>query len=319
MKKTLLSLVGLVLVLSLALAGCGGAANNEGNTPGNQNQTNQSGNVQNEDEQNQESEQPGGDKNITLAYVAWDSEIASTNVVATILEERLGYNVEMLQVDNGPMWQGIADGSADAMVAAWLPGTHGNYYEELKDSFEDLGENLEGAKIGLVVPSYMDITSIEDLADPEVAAQFEGQITGIESGAGVMLATENAIAEYGLNDMNLVASSSGAMAQVLQDKYEAQEPVVVTGWTPHWKFAAMDLKYLEDPKKVYGEAEHIHTIVRLGLGDDMPDAYAFLDKFYWTPEDMAEVMIDIQDGMDAREAAKKWIDENPEKVDAWLE
>ncbi len=80
-----------------------------------------------------------------------------------------------------------------------------------------------------------------------------------------MAATENAIVEYGLSDMNLVASSSAAMAQVLQDKYEAQEPVVVTGWTPHWKFAAMDLKYLEDPKGVYGDAEHINTIVRLGL------------------------------------------------------
>ncbi len=34
---------------------------------------------------------------------------------------------------------------------------------------------------------------------------------------------------------------------------------------------------------------------------------------------MAEVMIDIQEGMDAKEAAKKWIDANPETVDAWLE
>jgi len=300
-------------MLALVLSACGGGTNNadQGNQ-GNQNQVNQGDNEQNSNE-------PSGDKNITLAYVAWDSEIASTNVVATILEERLGYNVNMLQVDNGPMWQGIADGSADAMVAAWLPGTHGNFYEGLKDSFEDLGPNLEGAAIGLVVPTYMDITSIEDLADPEVAAQFDGQITGIESGAGVMAATENAIVEYGLSDMNLVASSSAAMAQVLQDKYEAQEPVVVTGWTPHWKFAAMDLKYLEDPKGVYGDAEHINTIVRLGLSEDMPDAYAFLDKFYWTPEQMAEVMIDIQEGMDAKEAAKKWIDANPETVDAWLE
>ncbi|MYL61338.1 glycine/betaine ABC transporter, partial [Virgibacillus halodenitrificans] len=31
------------------------------------------------------------------------------------------------------------------------------------DQFDDLGANLEGAKIGLVVPSYMDIESIEDL------------------------------------------------------------------------------------------------------------------------------------------------------------
>ncbi|HWJ78070.1 MAG TPA: glycine/betaine ABC transporter, partial [Niallia sp.] len=30
---------------------------------------------------------------------------------------------------------------------------------------EDLGTNLEGTKLGLVVPSYMDIDSIEDLKE----------------------------------------------------------------------------------------------------------------------------------------------------------
>ena len=60
-------------------------------------------------------------KTIKLAYVAWDSEIASTNVVKHVLETDLGYEVEMLQVDAGPMWAGVSDGSADAMVAAWLP------------------------------------------------------------------------------------------------------------------------------------------------------------------------------------------------------
>ncbi|WP_319830099.1 glycine betaine ABC transporter substrate-binding protein [Bacillus solitudinis] len=49
------------------------------------------------------------------------------------------------------------------MVAAWLPGTHDAYYQDFKDDLVDLGPNLEGAKIGLVVPSYMDIDSVEDL------------------------------------------------------------------------------------------------------------------------------------------------------------
>lgn len=55
---------------------------------------------------------------VKLAYVAWDSEIASTYVVKEVLETKLGATVEMLQVDAGPMWAGVADGSADGMVAA---------------------------------------------------------------------------------------------------------------------------------------------------------------------------------------------------------
>jgi len=259
------------------------------------------------------------EKKITLAYVAWDSEIASTHVVKLVLEDRLGYQVEMMQVDAGPMWAGVSDGSADAMVAAWLPTTHQSYYEKFEGQFVDLGPNLEGTKIGLVIPAYWDVQSIEDLKKPEYADAVGRQIIGIEPGAGVMMTTEAAMDAYGLTDWTLVESSSAAMASELLKAYQEERPIIVTGWTPHWKFAKMELKYLEDPLGVYGGDEQIHTIVRKGLEQDHPDAYQFLDRFFWTPDDMAQVMVDIQEGMDAEEAARKWIEANGDKVDAWVE
>jgi glycine betaine/proline transport system substrate-binding protein len=261
----------------------------------------------------------GEDRKITLAYVAWDSEIASTHVVKLVLEEKLGYQVDMMQVDAGPMWAGISDGSADAMVAAWLPTTHQSYYESFEGQFVDLGPNMEGTKIGLVVPAYWDAQSIEDLKKPEYADAVGRQIIGIEPGAGVMMTTEAAMDAYGLTDWTLVESSSAAMASELLKAYQEERPIIVTGWTPHWKFAKMELKYLEDPLGVYGGDERIHTIVRKGLDQDHPDAYQFLDRFYWTPDDMAQVMVDIQEGMEAEEAARKWIEANGDKVDAWVE
>lgn len=145
------------------------------------------------------------------------------------------------------------------------------------------------------------------------------QIIGIEPGAGVMKATERAIEEYGLDDWTLVESSSAAMGAELTKAYENEEPIIVTGWTPHWKFAKFDLKYLEDPKGVYGEEEKIHTLVRKGLQDDEPNAYKLLDQFNWTGDDMAEVMVLIEEGAAPEDAAQQWIDENSDKVDAWLE
>lgn len=300
LKKRVKLLIAAVLVFSVVLAGCS-SSNSNGANEGNGTPA------------------PSQNKEITLAYVAWDSEIASTNVVKEVLESKLGYKVTMLQVDAGPMYLGIADGSADAMVAAWLPSTHGeNYYEPNKDKFEDLGANLNGTKTGLTVPSYMDISSIEDLNDADVGNSLNYTITGIEPGAGIMTATSKAIEEYELDNWKLLESSSAAMAKVLQDAYAKQEPIVVTGWTPHWKFAEMDLKYLDDPKGVYGGEEQIHTLVRLGLKDDKPDAYQFLDQFSWTPADMEEVMIDIFNGVDEAEAAKKWVEANEEKVGEWI-
>ena len=106
--------------------------------------------------------QRGNGESINLVYVAWDTEIASTNVIGKVLEQN-GYDVTLSQVEVGPMFAGVANSSADAMVAAWLPSTHAEYYNTYKDNLIDLGPNLQGTKNGLVVPEYMDIDSIEDL------------------------------------------------------------------------------------------------------------------------------------------------------------
>jgi len=260
----------------------------------------------------------GAKKKVTLAYVAWDSEIASTYVVKEVLEQKLNYKVDMMQVDAGPMWAGISDGSADAMVAAWLPTTHASYIEKYNGKFDDLGPNLEGTKIGLVVPKYMDVNSIDELNDA-VGAEVDHTIIGIEPGAGLMMSTEKVLDQYNLRDKwKLLESSSAAMTQQLEKAYAKKEPIIVTGWTPHWMFAKMELKYLADPKNVYGGDEQIHTIARQGLKDDLPEAYAFLDQFNWTPDDMASVMIKIQEGETPEAAAKAWVEQNPDKVAAWI-
>ncbi|MBC5636628.1 glycine betaine ABC transporter substrate-binding protein [Ornithinibacillus sp. BX22] len=251
-------------------------------------------------------------KEINLAYVTWDTEIASTNVVGKVLED-LGYDVKLTALDNSIMWEAVANGEADAMVAAWLPATHGSQFEQYGDQMEQLGPNLEGAKIGLVVPSYMDVDSIEDLSD-----EAGKKITGIEPGAGVVATSEQALEDYeNLEDWEVVTSSSGAMATALGEAYENEEEIIVTGWSPHWKFAKYDLKYLEDPKGTFGGAETIETMVRKGLKDDLPEAYQVLDNFFWTPEDLESVMLDISEGMNEEEAAAKWVEENPDKVAEW--
>ncbi|MFK9092613.1 glycine betaine ABC transporter substrate-binding protein [Bacillus salipaludis] len=106
--------------------------------------------------------QAGKGESLNLVYVAWDTEIASTNVIGKVLKQN-GYKVKLSQVEVGPMFAGVANGSVDGMVAAWLPSTHKEFYKQYKNDIVDLGPNLHGTKNGLVVPKYMDINSIEDL------------------------------------------------------------------------------------------------------------------------------------------------------------
>ncbi|GIP64236.1 hypothetical protein J32TS6_27910 [Virgibacillus pantothenticus] len=286
--------LGLVAGLSLALFAAGCGSDDKASDSG------------------EGSSDEGESKEIELVYVEWDSEIASTHVIGKVLEDQ-GFDVTLTPLDNAVMWEAVANGEADGMVAAWLPGTHKSQYEQYGDKVVELGVNLEGAKIGLVVPEYMDVDSIEDLDK-----QAGQNITGIEPGAGVVAASEKAVEDYeNLSDWTVQTSSSGAMATELGSAIENEEEIVVTGWTPHWKFAKYDLKYLEDPKGSFGEAETIETMVREGLEEDMPNAYKILDQFNWTTEDMEAVMLEISDGAEPTEAAANWVKENQDKVEEW--
>ncbi|MFC5590581.1 glycine betaine ABC transporter substrate-binding protein [Sporosarcina soli] len=143
------------------------------------------------------------------------------------------------------------------------------------------------------------------------------KITGIDPGAGIMETTEKAIEEYELTDWDLVSGSGAAMTAALKKAYDKENPIIVTGWTPHWKFAKYDLKYLEDPKGVYGGEEQIRSIGRIGLAEDLPEAHQILSQFHWTEEDMGEVMMAIQEGEKEEVAAQNWIEANEEKVAEW--
>lgn len=225
---------------------------------------------------------------VKIAYVEWSCATASTNLVKAVLEEKLHKKVEILPVSAAAMWQAVATGDVDAMVTAWLPVTHGNYYDKVKDKVENLGVIAGGAKLGLVVPQYVTIDSIADLEQHK--AQFEGKIIGIDPGAGLMRKTEQAMKDYDLKGFKLIEGSDATMTAALADAVKHKRWIVVTGWTPHWMFGRWQLKYLADPKGVLGAEETINAIARKGLEKDRPEIYAFLRHYKLPLPDMQALM-----------------------------
>jgi glycine betaine/proline transport system substrate-binding protein len=70
---------------------------------------------------------------IKIGYVeGWDDSVATSNVAAQIIEKKLGYPVQLVPVAAGVMWQGVARGDLDATLSAWLPVTHGAYWDNFK-------------------------------------------------------------------------------------------------------------------------------------------------------------------------------------------
>lgn len=255
------------------------------------------------------------DKQVDIAYVEWSDAVVATNLLAETLKSK-GYEVTLTPLPAAAMWQAVATGEADAMVAAWLPGTHAAYYAELKDKVELIGPNVEGAKIGWAVPSYVsDINSVEDLKAK--SGEVQGKVIGIDPGAGLMQASEKAIKDYEL-PVELVEGSDATMTAALKDAVDRKEPIVVTTWTPHWMFGRYDLKYLADPKGSFGGEETVNTVARKGLDADMPEVHKILTNFKISLDDEQKLMLANEaDGADPVATAKAWIDANPDKVAAW--
>lgn len=258
-----------------------------------------------------------GAKTVKLAYVNWAEGIAMTNLVKVVLEDKMGYDVEMTMADPGVVYASIARGFQDAFLDGWLPVTHQSYMEEFRDDITDLGFNFEGARIGLVVPTYVEIDSIEEMN--EYKDKFDGKIIGIDPGAGIMQATLRAIEEYDL-DIELVESSGPVMTASIASAVKDGEWVAVTGWQPHWKFAKWDLKFLEDKNGAYGAVENIHTIARRDLIEDMPEVAQFLTHFYMDSQHLGDLMGAIAESdEDAEDVAKEWMNDNWDYVNIWLE
>ncbi|UMZ74626.1 glycine betaine ABC transporter substrate-binding protein [Natranaerofaba carboxydovora] len=263
-----------------------------------------------------EPEEAAGEE-VDLVYVEWACAVATSHLLAEVIESELGYDVNLTSAEAGMAYSDIAAGGMDVFPAAWLPVTHQSYHEEYEGEFDDLGPLYEGARIGLTVPEYVDIDSIEEM--DEIAEDLDHDIIGIEPGAGVMDATESAIETYdSLEDFNLVESSDAGMTAELETAIGNEEPIVVTGWTPHWKFAEWDLKFLEDPELVYGEEETINALTRLGFDEDAPEVYELLENFHITDDQLGEIMGMIEDTGDESGSAAEWAEENQDVVEDWL-
>src|SRR5690625_1648393 len=197
------SIISLFL-LAILLVACGGGEDEEGEGTEEETET--------EDTSEEEAGLELGQEDLSVPYVAWARETISTHLLAAILED-VGYNVDVKQVEAGPMFTSVADGSEDFHTSAWLPATHAKYWDEYEDDLVKVTEVLDKAPLALTVPSYVeDINSIEDLKDnTEFGDSVDWKIIGIDPGAGIMQYTQKVIEEYGIYTWEVIESSEDTM------------------------------------------------------------------------------------------------------------
>lgn len=314
--------LALLLILSIALIACGGDDSDEGadTEDTDTEETDETEDTDTEDADGEDLEI--GQEDLKQPYVAWAREAISTEMLAQLLE-MVGYNVETSQVEAGPMFSSVADGSADFHTSAWLPATHQSYWEEYEGDIVKVNETLDKAPLALTVPSYVeDVDTMEDLKDnEEFGESVNWEIIGIDAGAGIMQNTETALEEYELDEWTLTTSSEAAMLTELQEAIENEEPIIVPLWKPHWAFGDMDLKMLEDSKDIYGgDGDQIYTVARKDLEEDAPRAYKVLEQYEEDYEMLDEMMPKVYvDEEEVEDVVAEFLEDNPDLVDEWLD
>jgi glycine betaine/proline transport system substrate-binding protein len=260
------------------------------------------------------------EKKINIGWTAWSDAEAVTKLAQKLLQDRLGYKVELTLADIGIQYQAVASGKLDGMLMSWQPTTHQAYLEKVRKDIDDLGPMYTRAKLGWVVPAYVpedQVKTIEDLKKPDVQKKLGGKIQGIDPGAGLMQASEKAIKEYKLDGYQLISASDAAMLAAVERATSRKEWIVATSWSPHWMFAKWELRYLEDPKRTLGGLERVNKIVRKGFYQDHPEVYEFLNRMVLPIGDVEKIMAEAQE-TSYEQAIDKYIKENEARVNYWV-
>lgn len=283
----------------------------------------------------------GGDGELNIAVNPWVGSAASSYVVGLIAEEELGCTVNYKNLAEDVSWQGFGTGEVDVVIEDWgHPALEEQYFAEEGDgSAEDFGPNGNVGIIGWYVPPWLaeehpevlDWENLNDFADEFATSESGGQGQFLGADPSYVQFDEAIISNLDLDFSVVFSGSEAAVISAFQQAEENQEWLIGYFWEPHWLLADVPMEKVSLPEYEdgcqdvpgdvacdYPETE-LKKIVSSSWADDGGAMVDLVREFTWTNEDQNEVSLYIsEDDMEHEEAARTWIEDNPDKVDAWL-
>ena len=261
-----------------------------------------------------------GGMQLTLGYIDWDENVAVSTLTKVLLEEKLGYKVELQRSDEAVLkqvYKGVAGGELDAFQDVWIPNQK-EYLSEVEDEVEHLEPWFEGkTEQGMAVPYYMEVRSLSKLDHAGT-----DMINGIEPGSAVMPQIEDKVIPGYQLDMKLVESSTSAMLSELDTAYRMREPIVFFGWSPHWMNTRYDIRYLKDPRDLQGDfnnSAEISSIVNENLSEHNPAAYELIKSISLSKDEVNQMEADINEARDPEAGVRAWLEDNRSVVQPWID
>ncbi|POX59342.1 glycine/betaine ABC transporter substrate-binding protein [Streptomyces sp. Ru62] len=281
----------------------------------------------------------GGAKSVTLSVQSWVGAQSDVAVAQYILEHKLGYRVDTVQVDEVPAWDALSQGRVDALLEDWGHPDQEKRYVQDKKTIARGGDLGVTGHIGWFVPTYLakehpDITDWRNLNKyaPLFRTAESGGKGQLMDGSPSYVTNDKALVKNLKLDYQVVFAGSEA-AQITQMKQFAKEkkPFLTYWYSPQWLFEKVPMTEVKLPPYKEGcdadaaevACSYPHTplqkYLNAGFAKSGGKAAAFLKKFRWTTEDQNEVSLMIaEQKLDPQEAAKRWVDSHPAVWKRWL-
>ncbi|MGW1720880.1 ABC transporter substrate-binding protein [Streptomyces sp. NPDC002156] len=311
-----------VVALGLALTACGGAKVGDSSS-GSDTSSGSSGKC----------------GTFNLAVNPWVGYEANAAVVAYVAENDLGCKVTKKDLKEEIAWQGFGTGEVDAVIENWgHDDLKKKYITDQKTAVEAGATGNEGL-IGWYVPpwlakEYPDITDWNSLN--KYAAKFKTSESGgkgqLLDGDPSFVTNDEALVKNLKLDFKVVyAGSETALIQAFRKAEKDKEWVIGYFYEPQWFMAEVPLVKVKLPEYTAGcDADlekvacdypvyKLDKIVSAKFAKSGSPAYDLVKNFTWTNDDQNTVAKYIaEDKMTPEAAAKKWVDANRAKVDAWI-
>jgi glycine betaine/proline transport system substrate-binding protein len=278
---------------------------------------------------------------LNMAINPWVGYEADAYVVGNVAESELGCTVTYKDLKEDVSWQGFGTGEVDVVIEDWgHPDLEKKFFEGSGDGTAmDLGPTGNVGIIGWYVPPWLaeehpevlDWENLNDFADEFSTSESDGKGQLLDGDPSYVTNDEALVKNLDLNFKVVVGGSEAALIQSFRSAEENKTWLLAYFYEPQWFFDEMDLQrvtlppYEEgcdaDPAKVDCDYPPyaLNKLIGTEFADSGSPAVDLIKNFEWTNEDQNLVSKYIaEDGMDPDEAAQKWIDDNPDKVEAWL-
>ncbi len=261
---------------------------------------------------------------IRMSDPGW-SDITSTNALAGAVLAGLGYEQTVTTLSVPITFQAIGNGEIDVFLGNWMPAQTAFREAAEENGLEELALNLDGVRYTVAVPSYVAEAGVADLSDlAEHAEEFGSKLYGIDPGSPANENLQGIVdsPDFGLAGWEVVASSEqGMLAQVTRAE-RGQQWIAFLAWEPHPMNANMDITYLSGADDFFGPdygRASIYTVAREGFAAECPNAATFFRQLTFTVDQENDMMARLAEGTSADQAARAYLTENPQVLDAWLD